>query len=305
MAQKNAAALTTENAAVITGQTTPESITPATDGAFRQDMIDSFWNKLDDPFTLPPITYTRAQLNLAIALSGLSDQQQITITDRIDSKPLIVFARGNNNISPNGIWINAGKPLKVVMDYVNGFEGETKPFVAVYDGTGNLNLNSQIVIADSSKGANKVLVSDPNGKGTWTDFILDSYQSPIRNPGGTTGTQIMLGLAGSITPKKTGKYLIIVSGEYKSANLATATNMNVTVGTGTAPANGDPATTGSAFQHNERLAITSTDKYSVSFNWIVMNLTVGTTYWIDLSINNNANSATQMYNISVSAQEQL
>lgn len=47
MAVKTKAQLTTDNAAVITGQTIPESINPTSLGGLTQDVIDSMWNKGD------------------------------------------------------------------------------------------------------------------------------------------------------------------------------------------------------------------------------------------------------------------
>ena len=49
MSAKSAAALTTENTAVVSGETNPESITPATLSAFLQDIIDSYYNSTDTP----------------------------------------------------------------------------------------------------------------------------------------------------------------------------------------------------------------------------------------------------------------
>jgi len=49
MSAKSNAQLTADIISVITGQTTPESITPITHGALEKDIVDSFWNKVDDP----------------------------------------------------------------------------------------------------------------------------------------------------------------------------------------------------------------------------------------------------------------
>lgn len=48
MPAKDTATLTAEVTSVVTGQTTPESITPVTLGGLGQDLVDSFWNKTDD-----------------------------------------------------------------------------------------------------------------------------------------------------------------------------------------------------------------------------------------------------------------
>lgn len=177
MSEQSKAALTTLNNNNVVNQTTPQSITPAILGSnVLQNIIDSMWNRVDDLLTLPPANVTKAALATAIGASslndrtnGFSDKQWLQITDRTDGYPLFVQITGVATISPFGIWVKSGKPLAVIMDYVNGYQGETNPFIAVFDENRQLNIPNKIIIADSSKGAGKLLVSDANGQGTWTD----------------------------------------------------------------------------------------------------------------------------------------
>lgn len=155
MSAKTAAVLTTDTASNITGQTVPESITPAVVGALLTDFIDSFWNKTDTPFTLPPTTITKAGLAALIGGSTVVDKRWYQITDRTDSNPLFVQGQGINKISPFGIQTIGGKPLFVVMDYTGTYEGETLPFLLKIDENRKVNLNP--VTGNSNYGISTIL----------------------------------------------------------------------------------------------------------------------------------------------------
>lgn len=311
MSAQGNAALTTLNNNNVVNQTAPQSITPAILGSnVLQNIIDSMWNKVDDLLTLPPTTITKAQLATAIGASslnmrtnGYSDKQWLQITDRTDTYPLFVQINGANTISPFGIWVKAGKPLAVIMDYVNGYQGETLPFIAVFDENRQLAIPNKIIISDASKGADKVLVSDSNGQGTWT--AIANYQGGVLNPAavvsGGGAAQIMNGLAGAITPSKTGKCLIIISGEYTSDSTALDTNFGLRTGTGAAPANG-AAATGTQQQYKGLRASSATLRIPFTMQTIAT-LTPATAYWIDIGLSNNASGTCQLFNVSISVIE--
>ena len=175
MSAKSDTALTTDNNSSVVNQTTPRSITPAVLGTnVLQEIIDSKYNRLDDLLTLPPVSMTKAALAAFIGASalnlrtnGLSSNQWILVNDRADGMPLYVQSNGTNEISPFGIWVKTSKPLAVIMDYVNGCEGETNPFIAVFNETQNFKLVTPPIFADGTQGIDKYFLSDVNGKGTW------------------------------------------------------------------------------------------------------------------------------------------
>ncbi len=301
MAAKSNAALTSDNDNIVGNQTNPQSITPTTLDGLIKSLIDSMWNKVDDALTLPPINVTKLQLATLIGASGLNDQQQMTITDRTDGFPLIVFARGVNSISPFGIWVNTGKPLTVIMDYVNGYQGETNPFIAVFDNNRNFSVQTPIIIKDGTEGVGKVLVSDANGKTSW--LLPSKYQSGILNPAAMGGSSlIMMGLAGAFTPTKSGNVLLTISGEMLSDDDSVDTSLVIKTGTGAAPSNGD-AVTGSTVQSNLRKPSSGVARVPFSFN-CAFALFLGSTYWIDLAIKNGSGGSVQLFNVSISILEQ-
>ena len=302
MSVKNSADLTTENNSNVTNQTTPESITAALlGGANLQDIIDSMYNRLDDELIPAPISMTKAQLLTAITNSTLTDGQQVTITDRSDGFPLIVWCKGINLIHPFGSWFKGGKPLFVLMDYANVHYDDSKVFYAWVDGNGKYNFSEQLIIADGTQSAGAVLVSDVNGKTSWQKAANSFIQ--VNSPASMTGaTAKMMGLAGSITPAKSGTVLIIISGEFISADTTDETVLVLKTGTGTAPTNG--ATTVGTTQHTElRVASSSTLRIPFSFSHPV-SLTVGVAQWIDLLVKNNSSTGVQLFNVSISAFEQ-
>lgn len=308
MSEQSTAALTTLNNNNVVNQTAPQSITPAILGSnVLQQIIDSMWNKVDNLLTLPPTTITKAQLATAIGASslntrtnGYSVNQWLQITDRTDTYPLFVQINSANTISPFGIWVKAGKPLAVIMDYVNGYQGETLDFIAVFDENRQLNLPDKIIISDASKGADKVLVSDANGQGTWT--AIANYQSVVLNPAAVSGAGgKMLGLAGAITPSKSGILVITISGEYLSDSTVFTTDLSVRIGTGTAPANG-AAVSGTIIQTTNRLASSSTLRIPFSTN-VTITGSPGTPYWIDMSAGTSGGGTVQLFNVSISSIE--
>lgn len=306
MSAKSISDLTTENSNVVVSQSFPNSITPATiGGVLLQDIIDSMWNKVDDLLTLPPRSLTKAALAAEIGASSLNDKQWIQITDRNDGNPLFVCSQLTNKISPYGIWVKAGVPLAVIMDYPNGYEGETSPFIAVFDENRKLNLPQQIVIADGTQSDNAVLSCDSNGKSKWKKAVF--AQSGVENPAGMSGTGMKyMGLNVPITPKKTGDVLISVSGEYTSGTTVDTTRINIITGTGSPPSNGTDLLVPSGVTVRKilnLLASSSTLRIPFSASCIV-SLTVDTTYWIDLGLLAVDGSAVQIFNVSLTAIEQ-
>ncbi len=238
MASKSSAALTTDNNNKLVNQTTPESVTPTTLGGQVQDLIDSSYNRTDDLLLPKPIELTKALLLAAIAGNALFDKQWIKITDRSDGFPLFVCAQGTNTLSPFGIQVKGGIPLAVVMDYINGFDGEIDPFIAIFDENRKLNLSEQIIIADGSEGDGKMLVSDANGGSSWQTKILTvtaaidipslapgvNYTVGVSFPGVIDGDVIAIGIPKAVGAPASGQ--IFFTASYSSANLILFTAQN-------------------------------------------------------------------------------
>lgn len=134
----------------------------------------------------------------------------------------------------------------------------------------------------------------------------DNYQASPTNPTGTTSaTAKMMGLAGNLTPTSSGTYLIIVSGYTTNTRANTNSLIQIYTGTGTAPSNG-AALTGTAEGTQLTASATSTtDDVPFSVSAVVTGLTVGTTYWLDISLaSSNAGGTASVKSVNISAIEQ-
>lgn len=117
----------------------------------------------------------------------------------------------------------------------------------------------------------------------------------------STSAYAMQGLAGAITPSKTGVVLVTISGTVVAPTGTTVNNgilYQISYGTGSAPANaGTLAGTqvGAVGQYTSAVAPTAAADVHVPFSTsvVVTGLTVGTAYWIDLAAK-SVTTASQM-----------
>lgn len=294
----------------VVNQTAPESIGTAELGTNDiRPIIESKWSRVDDLLTLPAKDVTKAELATAIGASSLNDRtngfsvnQVLKIKDRTDGFPLYVQITGVNTISPFGVWVKSSKPLAVIMDYVGGYQGETNPFIAIFDENSNFSVVTPLIIADGTQINGGVLTSDANGKTSWqrANYWQGAAVSPALLAGG--GTPLMAGFGGTAYPQKSGRVLIMVSGEFVSNDTATNTNLFIRTGTGTAPVNGDAAI-GTIQALVSRLASSATLRIPFSFQVIAV-LTPGVSYWVDMAAGNNGAGNVQLFGVIISTMEQ-
>lgn len=148
----------------------------------------------------------------------------------------------------------------------------------------------------------KLIVGGASAYETILSGTATSYQATPSNPAGTTSTVgVMMGLAGSITPTRTGKLLIIIGGHALNTNGGDLAKMQIRYGTGTAPSNG-AALTGTAAGSQISAAQVTGSANAFSLNAIVSSLSISTAYWIDISLAASANTAS-VQNISISVVE--
>ncbi|RAX37937.1 SPRY domain-containing protein [Rhizobium tropici] len=133
-------------------------------------------------------------------------------------------------------------------------------------------------------------------------------QAVPANPAGTTsvGTQVMQGLAGSITPGASGRVLFMASGDGFNTNaVGQGFVVQLRYGPGTAPGNG-VAATGTAIGGAVKgvTAITSSpQQIPFALQSIVPNLTPGTPYWFDIGLSAIGGGTATIENISLTAVE--
>ena len=132
----------------------------------------------------------------------------------------------------------------------------------------------------------------------------NTYQATPSNPTGTTSASgVMMGLAGTLTPVTSTAISVTICGTTSNAS-AFGNAWQIRYGTGSAPANA-AAPTGTAVGPLLTAAIISgsaNQSYPFSVTAIITGLTVGTAYWLDLSLSSTGGVAS-MINVGVSALE--
>jgi hypothetical protein len=149
-----------------------------------------------------------------------------------------------------------------------------------------------------------------------TSFVssaVNTGQFTPANPHNTSSTSaVMMGLGttATITPNGSGRLLIIVSGNILNTSTGTgpfSSNLQIRYGTGTAPTNtnGTTAATGTTLGNQmTQQSFNNVNQVAFSLTGITPALTVGTAYWIDLSLQNVVGSGPiTISNVSISVVE--
>lgn len=127
------------------------------------------------------------------------------------------------------------------------------------------------------------------------------------NPTGVAGAAVMMGIGATcaITPRVSGEILISLSGDQGNSSAGIGPNVvQLRYGTGTAPVNG-AAVTGTAAGSAISLTLTNSasgDRHPFSCCAHVTGLTVGTAYWIDISLSSTIGTSTAQ-NLSMIVRE--
>jgi hypothetical protein len=120
--------------------------------------------------------------------------------------------------------------------------------------------------------------------------------------GTTDTTGVMMGLAGSITPTRSGKVAIMAS--FEMLNTADDPVAGLRYGTGSAPANGD-ALIGTAASALIRATFADANEViPASCVAYVTGLTLNTAYWLDLSLQSIAGGSVSVQSVTLIAVEQ-
>lgn len=124
------------------------------------------------------------------------------------------------------------------------------------------------------------------------------------SPTGTTSTTgVMMGLAGAITPRVGGRVLIIVTGVAANNTIADGASIQIRYGTGTAPTNGAALTGSTLGLLKNFVAETAAGKNGFGASYVVTGLTVGTAYWIDLSLKAVTGGTATIFDVDIVAIE--
>jgi hypothetical protein len=153
---------------------------------------------------------------------------------------------------------------------------------------------AQLVVSDAT-GANVPvgLVNNQTHVFTPAAGAITAYSQYFpANPAATTSTVgVMMGINAAFSPSMTGRALIIVSGTFNSTlAIGQSVTAGIRYGTGTAPANGTAITgtgTGLGIQMPSCAATLCT---AWTRQAILVGLTPGISYWLDLSWQNSASN---------------
>lgn len=131
----------------------------------------------------------------------------------------------------------------------------------------------------------------------------NTYQATPADPTGTTSTTgVMMGLGGTLTPTRSGKVMIMISGDQQNSSGSDFGAVQLYYGTGTAPTNG-AALTGTAISGKVNGATDSTHADPFCVQAIVSGLTLNTPIWFDLAVAAVIGGTTSAKNLSISAFE--
>ena len=216
-----------------------------------------------------------------------------------------VLNSGSTNVTSGTVSVALGTTAND-----GGFNGTftfcdgTAPLTATAANQFNVRASGGIKFYDDATGTPAAAISGGNlaVTGNITAANLGSKASLQTEPAApssiTTASTVMMGLAIPFTPAIGSSALIIISGNSNTA--ANNAQLQIAIGTGTAPSNGDAAT-GTGLGQTFDLQPVSACGYSL--NGIASGLTPGTPIWVDIQANSNGTAALYLQRLNVSIVE--
>lgn len=130
------------------------------------------------------------------------------------------------------------------------------------------------------------------------------YQSNPVDPAGTSSaTAVMMGLSGALTPRNTGRMMLMISGTIFNAGIGQGATVRLSYGTGVAPANGAALTGTQVGGLVKYISGTIAAKSSFALNALVTGLTVNTALWLDLALAATTAGTATVTDLSLTAME--
>ena len=139
----------------------------------------------------------------------------------------------------------------------------------------------------------------------YVDRTVGSTVASPADPAGTTATAaaVMMGLAGTVTPTKTGRVLFTVSGQLANGTAGDGATVQMQTGTGTAPLNGAALTGTQRGNIQTVTSVSAAQKSGFGFAVPVTGLTLGTAVWIDIAVKAVTGGTATATGLTVSAVE--
>lgn len=195
----------------------------------------------------------------------------LSVTGTITGTGAATFNGGTTFNSANTTIQNLGATTTLIIGAINQSDG-------------------RINIAGSASGS--MIIKPPaNASGTLVLGLVNSSQTTPGNPTApaSTAAYTMQGLAGSITPGRSGSILVIISGYFVGSTVTAGDGilLQMSYGTGGAPSNaGALAGTqiGAIMQYkNENTVVAADVSQPFSMQSVITGLTVGTAVWMDIA----------------------
>jgi hypothetical protein len=214
------------------------------------------------------------------------------------------------------IWDDSIGNRPATLALFNNFTATTVPGVG-NDSTQGYEVGSEW--DDVTTGAIYKCTSAAVGAATWV--LLDTSgaggagateQKQVAAPTAPASTSVyaMQGLAGTITPNRSGTVLLTISGTATGSTVTAGDGLEwqLSYGTGAAPANAGAVTgtqVGAVQENTNPAAVTAADVHTpFSITAVITGLTLGTAYWLDLAAKSIATASSgALANVSVTAVE--
>ena len=209
------------------------------------------------------------------------------------------------------LWSTNNGDVKVNIALINNYGAAGAPTVNDDSGDG-YSIGSVWITA---AGAIYTCVDATAGAAVWTQeeaLVGATAQSQPADPTApaSTSAYAMQGLAGAITPKRSGKIMVTISGNIICSTTTAGDGIDVQIshGTGTAPANAAALAgtqDGNIQGYRNPSTVTAADVLvPFSTTAVIIGLTLDTAYWLDLAAKSiGTASACGLANLSVSAVE--
>jgi hypothetical protein len=180
--------------------------------------------------------------------------------------------------------------------------GQETAAAAAADAATNGASGLELYIDSSTKALSSV-----NSAGTVISYAAAANSTTLStplNPTGTTNTTgLMMGLAKTLTPVKSGNVWVTICGIVANTTTADGAKWQIRVGTGGAPSNA-AALTGTAYGSLQQMTfLTGVLSCPFSVSALITGLTIGTAIWIDISLGANTAGTATMTSVAVSAVE--
>lgn len=152
-----------------------------------------------------------------------------------------------------------------------------------------------------------VTIPDKSGTMAMTSDITGAAAtiSTPSDPSGTTSiTGVHMGLAGAITPTKSGTIMVTIDGGCTNSVSADGCKIVVRYGSGTAPTNGASAT-GTAVGSELVAVLFPTPSYYTPFSKtvVITGLSLSTAYWLDITLGAIVTGTASVRDVTISAIE--